>query len=189
MRRGWQPGPPPRPPQLQMWWWGPGAQRLDPRQFADLTAGTPGGQTPTAQTPAAQTPAVPATPVRIGDAERDRAVSDLGDHFAAGRLTREEFDERADQAMQARFSTDLEPLFADLPKPASAEPATEPVPAQAGGPPPWAYAMWLMPIVVIAAIAGSFLLHAPFVLGLLVWFVVMGRIAHYRRRVSRPGPR
>ena len=54
--------------------------------------------------------------VRIGDAERDAAVSALGDHYAAGRLTREEFDERSDQAMQARFHGDLQPLFADLPR-------------------------------------------------------------------------
>ena len=60
----------------------------------------------------------PTGPVRIGDAERDSAVSALGDHFAAGRLTREEFDERIDKAMQARFQSDLQPLFADLPGPA-----------------------------------------------------------------------
>ena len=171
MRRGWQPGPPPPPPQLQLWWWGAGPQRP-----ADLPAAPPVAQAPVAATP---------TPVRIGDAERDQAVSDLGDHFAAGRLTREEFDERADQAMQARFSTELEPLFADLPKPAPVEPAPAAAPAQVGGPPPWAYAMWLMPIVLIAAIAGSILLHAPFVLWVLVWFVVMGKIGHHRRRHAR----
>jgi len=55
-----------------------------------------------------------AGPIRIGDAERDQAVSLLGDHFAAGRLNREELDERIDQAIQAKFSTDLQPLFADL---------------------------------------------------------------------------
>ena len=60
--------------------------------------------------------------VRIGDAERDQAVSTLGDHFAAGRLTREELDERIDQAMQARFSTDLDPLFDDLPDTATVVP-------------------------------------------------------------------
>lgn len=171
MRRGWQPGPPPPPPQLQMWWWGAGPQRP-----GDLPAAAP-------------TVVAPATPVRIGDAERDQAVSELGDHFAAGRLTREEFDERADQAMQARFSTDLEPLFADLPKPAPVQLPTQTAATRAGGPPPWAYAMWLLPFVLIAAIAGSILLHAPFVLWVLVWFVVMGKIAHHRRRFSRPGPR
>lgn len=147
MRRGWQgwpsdwqPGQP--PPQLQVWW-GPGPQRPT-RDVA----------------PAA--PAVPTTPVRIGDAERDQAVSDLGDHFAAGRLTRAEFDERADQAMQARFSSDLAPLFVDLPQPAPAPP--EPTRRAAGGPPPWAYAMWLLPFLAVAVVA-SVLLHAPF----LIW--------------------
>lgn len=184
MRSGWHPGPPPRPPQFQLWW-GPGPQ-------------IPGEQPVLGEQPAT-TPATvaPAAPVRIGDAERDEAVSALGDHFAAGRLNREEFDERADLAMQARFSTDLDPLFADLPKPAAAQPATETVPMRPGGPPPWAYAMWLLPFVLVAAIVGSILLHAPFVLWVLVWFVVMGKIAHHRRRYSRsrgqfpsrPGPR
>jgi hypothetical protein len=54
--------------------------------------------------------------VRIGDAERDRAVAALGDHFAAGRLTNEEFEQRMEQAIKARFNEDLEPLFADLPQ-------------------------------------------------------------------------
>jgi hypothetical protein len=45
--------------------------------------------------------------VRIGDAERDQAVAELGDHFAAGRLTRGELDARVDQAMTARFERDL----------------------------------------------------------------------------------
>lgn len=172
MRRGWYPGPPPPPPQMQLWWWGSGPQ-------------DPGQQPTVSPTSVAPVVSAPATPVRIGDAERDQAVSDLGDHFAAGRLTRDEFDERADQAMQARFSTDLEPLFADLPKPAPTPPVTEGAPVRPGGPPPWAYAMWLMPFVLVAAIAGSILLHAPFVLWVLVWFVVMGKITHHRRRYAR----
>src|SRR6478752_7663505 len=70
----------------------------------------------------------PPTPIRIGDAERDEAVSALGDHFAAGRLNREELDERIDQAMQAKFTTDLRPLFADLPgaaEPPAGRPAVQ----------------------------------------------------------------
>lgn len=53
--------------------------------------------------------------LRIGDLERDAAVTALGDHYAAGRLTKEEFDDRADVAWRARTSSDLAPLFADLP--------------------------------------------------------------------------
>ena len=54
-------------------------------------------------------------PLRIGDADRDRAVTALGDHFAAGRLTADEFDDRSSRAWQARTADDLAPLFADLP--------------------------------------------------------------------------
>jgi hypothetical protein len=55
---------------------------------------------------------------RIGDAERDAAIASLGEHFAAGRITQEEFDERSDLALHARTESDLKPLFVDLPGPA-----------------------------------------------------------------------
>jgi len=54
--------------------------------------------------------------LRIGDAEREAAVTALGEHYAAGRLTKEEYDERADRAMAARTSAQLFPLFTDLPR-------------------------------------------------------------------------
>jgi hypothetical protein len=54
--------------------------------------------------------------VRIGDAERESAVSALGEHYVAGRLTKDELDERADRAWSARTSGDLAPLFKDLPQ-------------------------------------------------------------------------
>jgi hypothetical protein len=53
--------------------------------------------------------------VRIGDAERDSAVTALGEHYAAGRLTKDELDERMDAAWTARTSSDLAVLFHDLP--------------------------------------------------------------------------
>jgi hypothetical protein len=56
-------------------------------------------------------------PLRIGDAERSGAVEALGEHFATGRLTHEEYDERATRALQARTAADVAPLFADLPAP------------------------------------------------------------------------
>ena len=62
-------------------------------------------------------------PLRIGDSERDRAIAALGDHFAAGRLNAEEFEQRVDQAIRARFNDDLEPLFVDLPR--TVEPCAE----------------------------------------------------------------
>lgn len=55
--------------------------------------------------------------LRIGDAERAGAVEALGEHFATGRLTHEEYDERATLALQARTAADVAPLFGDLPAP------------------------------------------------------------------------
>jgi hypothetical protein len=65
----------------------------------------------------AGTPGTPARrpEVRIGDSERDAAVRALGEHFAAGRLTHAEFDERSTAAWAARTESALRPLFVDLP--------------------------------------------------------------------------
>jgi hypothetical protein len=54
--------------------------------------------------------------LRVSDADRDRAISDLSEHCQAGRLTADEFDERSGQALQARTGKDLAVLFADLPR-------------------------------------------------------------------------
>lgn len=129
-------------------------------------------------------PPVPTTPIRIGDTERDQAVSALGDHFAAGRLTKDEFDERAGQAMQARFGTDLAPLFVDLPR---RQPAAPTPPRAAGGPPPWMFLSWLLPVLVVGAVAGAILFHAPFLLWALIWLAVIGKLTGHRRRQRRYG--
>ncbi len=55
--------------------------------------------------------------LRLGDVERESAVTALGEHYAAGRLTREEYDERSDRALRATTFTELKPLFVDLPAP------------------------------------------------------------------------
>lgn len=59
--------------------------------------------------------ATPAHPYRLSDTERDEAISVLGDAYAEGRLTTAEFDERLEAASSARFASDLDVLFADLP--------------------------------------------------------------------------
>lgn len=41
----------------------------------------------------------------------------LGEHFSAGRLEIDEFDERCKRAARARFRADVAVLFADLPDP------------------------------------------------------------------------
>ncbi|AYA27196.1 protein of unknown function [Rhodococcus rhodochrous J3] len=64
--------------------------------------------------------------IRIGTAEREEAVALLGEHFAAGRLSLAEFDERVALATQATVRGDLIPLFADLPSAPAAMATTGP---------------------------------------------------------------
>ncbi|CAI9411399.1 DUF1707 SHOCT-like domain-containing protein [Aestuariimicrobium sp. T2.26MG-19.2B] len=61
--------------------------------------------------------------LRIGDAERDRTCACLAEHYAAGRLTAAEVDERTDLAVRARTARELAALCADLPGVGSNAPA------------------------------------------------------------------
>ena len=71
--------------------------------------------------------------LRAGDADRDRVADSLREHFAAGRLTQDELQERLDATYAARTFGDLDPVLADLPAlrssrsaPASPAPASRP---------------------------------------------------------------
>ena len=57
----------------------------------------------------------PADQIRASDADREQAVASLRDHFAEGRLTRAELDERLTTALSAQTAGDLRRLMADLP--------------------------------------------------------------------------
>ena len=54
--------------------------------------------------------------VRVGDADRDAVATQLRDHFADGRLTLEELNERLDQAFAAKTKADLNIVMRDLPQ-------------------------------------------------------------------------
>ena len=66
--------------------------------------------------------------VRIGTAERERALEDLAEHYSAGRLTLAEFEERTEVVMEARYQRDLDTVFVDLPRPHQPVPLLEPLP-------------------------------------------------------------
>ena len=116
--------------------------------------------------------------MRIGDAEREAAITALGEHFAAGRIDKDEYDERSAVAWSARTSAALTPLFADLPKPHGTPPSASDT---SGEPPQWRSAstrsrrpgrQWmhiarvvLVPVVIALA-----------VLSLIPWFVVAATI-------------
>ncbi len=53
--------------------------------------------------------------IRASDDDRERTVSLLREHHAAGRLTLEEFSERLDKAYAAKTLGDLDELMSDLP--------------------------------------------------------------------------
>src|SRR5262249_11537257 len=66
--------------------------------------------------------------IKASDAERDVVVAALSEHFQAGRLTREELDERTGRALAARTLGELDELTADLPavRPTGPAPVTRP---------------------------------------------------------------
>jgi hypothetical protein len=67
--------------------------------------------------------------IRVSDADRDRAISELSVAFQAGRITADEFDQRSGQALAARTGKELTALLADLP--AEHAPATRTAPQRA----------------------------------------------------------
>lgn len=54
--------------------------------------------------------------LRASDEQRDRAAREIREHFAAGRLTDEELDDRVQAAYAARTEGELRMLLSDLPK-------------------------------------------------------------------------
>jgi len=80
-----------------------------------------------------ETPGTPANrpEVRVSDAEREVVVTRLNDATGEGRLTLEEFSERASAALAARTQGDLDVLVTDLPAHTStpALATSHPVPA------------------------------------------------------------
>ena len=132
--------------------------------------------------------------LRIGDAEREQAAADLGEHFAQGRLSVDKHSERLDQVWSARTRAELAPPFSDLPGGEyGVRPAALATAAQHQGSDrqwrPGPFRRFPMPVFVLLAILVSVtvLTHLPIVLiGLLLWFVVLkhrpwNRGGHTRR--------
>ena len=67
--------------------------------------------------------------LRIGDAERERASTELRSQFTAGRLGVDEFSDRLDEVWAATTAGDLQRALRDLPVPRPTAPAP-PFPAR-----------------------------------------------------------
>lgn len=114
--------------------------------------------------------------LRVGDAERDEAIRLLGEHFAAGRLDHQEYDERSSRALGARTFGDLDVLFRDLP-------VGQPVGPRRPSRPPWAGQQRrsrrgprLLPVLLIL-VGLAIVLSSPWLvfIGLGVLFFLKGR--------------
>ena len=123
--------------------------------------------------------------LRIGDDEREAAVTALGEHFAAGRLTKEEYDERAERAWAARTASAMLPLFADLPRPQAPRPAAATTRSAPSGPgrghPGWWAGAWMMPLLLVV-IGLVVLTHLPlFLLIVVAWLCIARMGRHWGR--------
>ena len=120
--------------------------------------------------------------LRIGDAEREEAARELGEHYALGRISADEHSDRLERIWAARTAADLTPVFSDLPRPAPVrpEPTTRDrirslAPSLASVP----FPLRLLCFVVLFVLAVT---HLPVVLvALLVYVLVVRRVAWRRR--------
>ena len=107
--------------------------------------------------------------LRIGDAERDAAMTQLREHFVAGRLTFDELTERIDLALTAKTQGHIDRLMADLPRPprpARVEQA-QPAPDQD---------------------AGRFLVFALLLFALATWILIMAWMSRHAYYGGYGGP-
>jgi Domain of unknown function (DUF1707) len=115
--------------------------------------------------------------VRVGDAEREATAAQLREHFADGRLTLDELNERLDQTFAAKTRTDLNTVMVDLPYSASAGPfGTSAYPGQAVPGPMATRRNWDDGYGGRQGHRGSFASFAP-LMGLVWVFVILGAVS------------
>jgi uncharacterized membrane protein len=120
--------------------------------------------------------------LRLSDAEREEAIARLGEHYAAGRLDKDEYDERSDAVWSARTRGDLRPVFADLeaPAPAYSAAAGQALDHRTGRPRLPRPVLLLLGVLLVMSVVT----HLPFILlGLFVWCLLrFSPRYHHRRR-------
>ena len=126
--------------------------------------------------------------LRVSDAERDAVAAELADHLKDGRLDTTEFDERVGRAVRAKTRGDLDPLLADLPRPAPVPPpATR---RRAGWPLPLVPIAFLVIFMAVASAAGHAHhgAHAGWALWWASWWLIPITIFAARRLLRGGGP-
>lgn len=123
--------------------------------------------------------------IRIGDAEREQAQTDLGEHYAAGRLDHDEYTQRLDQVWAARTRSELDPVFRDLPGAHQAAWSTAAQRQRTTAPYRRPSARVPLPLLVLLVVLGvvAVVTHLPIILvGLGVWFFFLRGGGHCRSR-------
>ena len=108
---------------------------------------------------------------RASDVDRDAVISDLSEHFQAGRLTAAELDDRTGRALTARTWGELGELAADLPALPPAAPAATPA-AGRPQPPTGHTAPALTAALAGLAIAAVIVVHAVHGGWGLIWLLL-----------------
>jgi len=120
--------------------------------------------------------------LRVSDADRDRALAELSEHFQAGRLTTAELEDRTGRALSARTGNDLGVLLADLPPARATPPAAAPA-VRTGG--RLAPAVWICLALCVAAVA-EVAASGPHVHIVLVpWWLILVALFVLRRRLRQ----
>jgi DNA-binding PadR family transcriptional regulator len=130
--------------------------------------------------------------IRTSAADRESSIAALRDHYAEGRLTCEELDERVAAALTARTFGDLRSVMADLPEPAHAPQHARRPPPAAMPRPVLGLRSPLIPLLAALAMLGVLLIPGrwPFIAfleALLVTALIAGPAAatRFRRRMRR----
>ena len=131
--------------------------------------------------------------LRVSDADRDQALAELSEHFQAGRLTLEEFEERSGQALRAKTARELMSLFTDLPRDQARTAGAVSVPdARPHWPAAraWVTAVTLSAVVIVViALARSGLGHHGFVVPVPLLILLFVARMFIIRRLVRPRSR
>ncbi len=128
--------------------------------------------------------------LRIGDAERDAAAADLGEHYVAGRLNLDELHQRLGAVFSAKTYGQLTRVMSDLPRLRPAAPAR-----QAWVPAYWPPDGFPLPRderrpATSSDRAGRIAALSLLILAMLLWlFTALLFARHGYYQIGPPGPR
>jgi hypothetical protein len=136
--------------------------------------------------------------IRISDADREQVTGRLREHFAEGRLTSEELDERIAATLNAKTFGDLRGVLADLPEPGLLGPQPGPVPSGwTARPVYYRRGPRFLPVALVILFAllvlpgPGWALFAFIKIALLAWLVLcvagIFAAARFRRRIRHSG--